>query len=78
MTDNLIDFNNFTKKVIINPIVPLQILNIYCRNSMNVQATLLGKVYASHIEIVEIVPVGLCEPGRVTFLLIKIKTIDFV
>lgn len=60
MTQDSIDFLNFNKKIIINPVVPLQILDIYCRNKMRVQATLLGKIYSSSIEVLEIVPDALC------------------
>jgi translation initiation factor IF-1 len=34
-------------------------IDIYCRNKARVQATILGKVYSSSIEILEIVPDGL-------------------
>lgn len=53
-----------------NPIVPLQLLNLFCRNGARVQATLLGKVYSSHIDILELVPVAVCDHN-------KVKTIDF-
>ena len=33
---------------------------------MRLQATLLGKVYASHIDVLEIIPVALCDEGKVT------------
>jgi translation initiation factor IF-1 len=59
MAEESIDFQNFNKKIIINPVVPLQMIDIYCRNKARVQATILGKVYSSSIEILEIVPDGL-------------------
>lgn len=65
MTDEAIDFGNFTKRILVNPIVPLQMLNLKCRTGNRVQATLLGKVYSSHVDILEIVPVGICEENKV-------------
>lgn len=35
-------------------------LELYYRNDCRIQATLFGKVYSNAIEILEIVPVGLC------------------
>ena len=61
MTEEGIDFGNFNRKIIINPIVPLQMIDIYCRNKMRVQATILGKIYSTSIEILEIVPDGLVD-----------------
>lgn len=49
MNEEVIDFGNFNKKILINPAVILQILDIYYRNSSRIQATLLGKVYSSSI-----------------------------
>jgi hypothetical protein len=49
----------------VNPIVPLQVSNITYRNSARLQATILGKVYSTHIEILEIVPIALCENNKV-------------
>lgn len=51
MAEESIDFLNLNRKIIINPAVPLQILDIYCRNQMRVQATILGKIYSSSIEV---------------------------
>lgn len=61
MAEESIDFLNLSRKIIINPAVPLQILDIFCRNKMRVQATILGKVYSSSIEVLEIVPDALCD-----------------
>lgn len=49
MAEESIDFQNFNKKIIINPVVPLQMIDIYCRNKARVQATILGKIYSSSI-----------------------------
>lgn len=51
MAEEPIDFGNFNKKILMNPVVPLQILELYYRNNARVQATLLGKVYSNTIEI---------------------------
>jgi len=67
MIEETIDFGNFGRKITVNPIVPLQILNLKCRNSNRVQATILGKVYSSHIDILEVVPVAICDPNKVLF-----------
>lgn len=61
MAEESIDFGNFTKKIVVNPAVPLQVLDIYYRNAHRVQATLLGKVYSHAIEILEVVPYALCD-----------------
>jgi hypothetical protein len=61
MAEESIDFLNLNRKIIINPAVPLQILDIFCRNQMRVQATILGKIYSSSIEVLEIVPDGICS-----------------
>lgn len=52
----MIDFTYFSKKIILNPTVPLAVLDIYLRTGTRVQATILGKVYPSHVEINEIIP----------------------
>ncbi len=65
MAEDSIDFLNLNRKIIINPAVPLQILDIFCRNKMRVQATILGKVYSSSIEVLEIVPDALCDENDV-------------
>lgn len=60
MTEELIDFGNFSRNITLNPIVPLQLLQLHARNTpQRVQATLIGKVYSSHIDILDIVPVAL-------------------
>ena len=65
MADELIDFGNFSRKIILNPIVPLQLLQLHARNSQHIQATLLGKVYSSHIDILDILPVALLDKNKV-------------
>ena len=65
MTEEVIDFGNFSKKINVNPIVPLQIHNLKCRNGNRIQTTILGKIYSSHIDILEVVPVGICEANKV-------------
>lgn len=67
MAEDSIDFLNLNRKIIINPAVPLQILDIYCRNKLRVQATILGKIYSSSIEVLEIVPDALCDLNDVSF-----------
>jgi hypothetical protein len=69
MIEESIDFGNFSKKILVNPIVPLQILDIYFRNKLRVQATILGKVYSNAIEILDIVPISLSEEHKVSFYL---------
>lgn len=59
MADEIIEFGPFSRRVLVNPIVPLQILDVFCRTNSRVQATLLGKVYSSSIEIVEAIPISL-------------------
>jgi hypothetical protein len=49
MAEESIDFGNFNKKILMNPCVPLQILELHYRNNCRVQATILGKVYANAI-----------------------------
>lgn len=49
MAEESIDFLNLNRKIIINPAVTLQVLDIFCRNQTRVQATILGKVYSSSI-----------------------------
>jgi translation initiation factor IF-1 len=66
MAEEIIDFGNFSKRINVNPIIPLQILNLKCRNGNRIQATILGKVYSSHIDILEIVPVAICEENKVS------------
>ena len=74
MAEELIDFGNFSKRILVNPIIVLQILDIYYRNSCNrVQATLLGKVYSNAVEILEVVPVGICEKTEVSPSLSRLK-----
>ena len=73
MAQESIDFGNFSRKILINPAVVLQILELNYRNSLRVQATLLGKVYSNAIEILEMVPVGLCEQNQVIVLLFRLK-----
>ena len=66
MAEEIIDFGNFGRKITVSPSIPLQLINIKCRNDrMRVQATLLGKVYSAHIDILELVPVALCEDNKV-------------
>ena len=60
MTEEIIDFGNFSRKIIVNPAVPLQILQLKFRNTQRIQATIIGKVYSSHIEILDVVPVAMC------------------
>ena len=52
----MIDFTYFSKKIILNPTVPLAVLDIYLRTGTRFQATILGKVYPSHVEVNEIIP----------------------
>lgn len=61
MSEEIIDFGSFSKQVKINPAVPLQILDAFCRNGSRIQATLLGKVYSSTIEVLEAVPISVAE-----------------
>ncbi len=61
MTEEAVDFGGFSKQVKINPAVVLQILDVFCRNGSRIQATLLGKVYSSTIEILEAVPISIAE-----------------
>ena len=70
MAEESIDFGNFSKKILVNPAVPLQVLEIFYRNAHRVQATLLGKVYSNAIEILEVVPYALCD-SNVTFTLFR-------
>lgn len=50
MLEELVDFGNFNKKILVNPAVVLQILDLHYRNTnQGVQATLLGKVYSNAI-----------------------------
>ena len=59
MTDEVIDFGNFSRKIIVNPIIPLQLFNLKLRNSYHrIQATIIGKVYSSHIDILDLVPIA--------------------
>ena len=60
MAEEIIDFGNFSRKIIVNPAVPMQIMQIKYRNTQRIQATLIGKVYSSHIDILDIVPVAMC------------------
>lgn len=69
MQEEAIDFGNLSRKILVNPIVPLQLINIKCRNNTRVQATILGKIYSNAIEILEIVPVGLCEENKVSCII---------
>ena len=65
MAEEIIDFGNFSRKITVNPIVPLQVLQLKYRNSQRVQATIIGKVYSSHIDVLDVVPVSLGEEGKV-------------
>lgn len=56
MAEETIDFTQSSRRILLNPIVPLSMLDIACRTSERAQATLLGKVYSGHIEIVEVIP----------------------
>lgn len=56
MAEESIDFTQSSRRILLNPIVPLSMLDIACRTSERAQATLLGKVYSGHIEIVEVIP----------------------
>lgn len=79
MAEQSIDFLNLNRKIIINPAVPLQILDIFCRNKMRVQATILGKVYSSSIEVLEIVPDALCDENDVNDNLIpRLKSLTLL
>lgn len=73
MQEEAIDFGNLSRKILVNPIVPLQLINIKCRNNTRVQATILGKIYSNAIEILEIVPVGLCEENKVSCIIWRSK-----
>lgn len=67
MAEEVIDFGNFSRKITVSPIIPLQLFNIKLRNSYNrVQATLLGKVYSQHIDILDLVPTAITEPHKVS------------
>ncbi len=57
MTEETIDFTQSLRRILLNPIVPLSVLDIFCRTAERAQATLLGKIYSDHIEIIEIIPV---------------------
>lgn len=59
MTEEIIDFGNFSRKIIVNPIVPLQLLQIKYRNSQRIMATIIGKVYSSHVEVLDLVPIAM-------------------
>ena len=65
MAEEIIDFGNFSRKIIVNPAVPLQLLQLKFRNSQRIQATLIGKVYSSHIDILDLVPIAMCEENKV-------------
>lgn len=56
MAEEFIDFTQSSRRILLNPIVPLSMLDIVCRTGERAQATLLGKVYPSHIEIIEVIP----------------------
>ena len=66
MAEEIIDFGNFSKKITVNPIVPLQMLQLKYRNSQRIQATIIGKVYSSHIDILDLVPISMSEENKVT------------
>ena len=61
MAEETIDFGNFGRKILVNPAVVMQVMEVFCRSSSRVQATLLGKVYSSSVEILEAVPISLAE-----------------
>ena len=65
MAEEIIDFGNFSRKILVNPAVPLQLLQLKFRNSQRIQATLIGKVYSSHIDILDLVPTAMCEENKV-------------
>jgi len=65
MTEDIIDFGNFSRKIIVNPAVPMQLLQLKYRNTQRIQATIVGKVYSSHIEILDLVPIAMCEDSKV-------------
>lgn len=65
MAEETIDFGGFGRKILVNPIVPLQMLEVFCRTGNRVQGTLLGKVYSSAIEILEVVPISLGDSREV-------------
>jgi translation initiation factor IF-1 len=73
MAEETIDFGNFSRKIYVNPIVPLQLLQLKCRNGNRIQATILGKVYSSHIDILEILPVTVCEENKVIHVKVRLK-----
>jgi translation initiation factor IF-1 len=73
MAEEIIDFGNFSKRINVSPIIPLQILNLKCRNGNRIQATILGKVYSSHIDILEIVPVAICEENKVMPVVLRLN-----
>jgi hypothetical protein len=77
MAEEIIDFGNFSRKIIVNPIVPLQLLSLKCRNGTRVQATILGKVYSAHIDILEIIPVAVCEDTKVNTLPFRSRLLIF-
>lgn len=56
MAEEVIDFTHSSKKLILNPAVPLSVLDIFCRTGERVQATILGKAYANYVEVSEIIP----------------------
>ena len=45
--------------------MPLQLLHLKYRNSQRVQATIIGKVYSSHIDVLDLVPISLTEDHKV-------------
>ena len=73
MTEDIIDFGNFSRKIIVNPAVPMQLLQLKYRNSQRIQATIVGKVYSSHIEILDLVPIAMCEDSKVTRPQLRLK-----
>lgn len=78
MAEEAIDFGNFSRKITVSPNIPLQLLNLKLRNSNNrIQATLLGKVYSQHIDILDLIPTTITESNKVQPLTIKVKPLDF-
>ncbi len=70
MAEETIDFGNFSRKITVSPNIPLQLLNLRLRNSyQRIQATLIGKVYSQHIDILDLVPTACTEHNKVNQLL---------
>jgi hypothetical protein len=61
MAEEFIDFTQSSRRILLNPIVPLSVLDITCRTNERAEATILGKVFSGHIEIVEIIPIQFTE-----------------